>query len=330
MNPKLISRRRLVQHIGLGALLPWATLAQTAKYPSRNIRMIVPFPAGGGPDAVARLMAQIFSQRWGQSIVVENIGGASGQIGTQAVVRAAADGYTLLFSPPTPITIAEHFLPKPPYDALHDLSTAGLLGRNPAIIVAPSTLPVRTLNDFIALAKKEPGKYFYGSPGLGHAFHLTTEIIRTQAGIEITHVPYQGSAKAVMGLLSGDVQFLVQSVEAVKEHIRSGRLRALATLETSRLAAFPDVPTLAESGLKPLGIMNWYGAFFPAKTPADIIAFWEKEMLALTKDAAFTDKMRTMSFDPVAYSAQEFKQIMEVERAQWAAVIKNVKVSAQK
>ena len=330
MNPKLISRRRLVQHIGLGALLPWATLAQTAKYPSRNIRMIVPFPAGGGPDAVARLMAQILSQRWGQSIVVENIGGASGQIGTQAVVRAAADGYTLLFSPPTPITIAEHFLPKPPYDALHDLSTAGLLGRNPAIIAAPSTLPVRTLNDFIALAKKEPGKYFYGSPGLGHAFHLTTEIIRTQAGIEITHVPYQGSAKAVMGLLSGDVQFLVQSVEAVKEHIRSGRLRALATLVTSRLAAFPDVPTLAESGLKPLGIMNWYGAFFPAKTPADIIAFWEKEMLALTKDAAFTDKMRAMSFDPVAYSAQEFKQIMEVERAQWAAVIKNVKVSAQK
>ena len=123
---------------------------------------------------------------------------------------------------------------------------------------------------------------------------------------------------------------LFRSVEAVKEHIRSGRLRALATLETSRLAAFPDVPTLAESGLKPLGIMNWYGAFFPAKTPADIIAFWEKEMLALTKDAAFTDKMRTMSFDPVAYSAQEFKQIMEVERAQWAAVIKNVKVSAQK
>jgi len=292
--------------------------------------MVVPFPAGGGPDHVGRLMAQIFSTRWGQSIVVENIAGASGQIGTQAVVRASADGYTLLFAPPTPITIAEHFTPKPAYDAQRDLTTAGLLGRNPAIIVAPATLPVNNLREFIALAKKEPGKFFYGSPGLGHAFHLTTEIIRTQAGIDITHVPYQGSSKAVMGLLAGDVQFLVQSVEAVKEHIRSGRLRALATLENKSLSAFPDVPTLTESGFKPLGILNWYGAFFPSKTPAEIVSFWEKELLSLVNDPGFSAKMQSMSFDPIAYGTEEFNRIMEVERSEWAAVIKNVRVSTKK
>jgi tripartite-type tricarboxylate transporter receptor subunit TctC len=325
-----ISRRLVTQAIGAAALWPLLVASQTPKFPQKPIRMLIPFPAGGGPDSVGRLVAQILSARWGQSVVVDNVAGASGQIGTQVVSRAAPDGYTLLFAPPTPITIAEYFSPKPNYDAVQDLTTIALIGRNPAVIVVPASVPANNLSEFFALAKKDPNKYFYGSPGLGHAFHLTTEIITGQAGVHLTHIPYQGSSKAVMGMLSGDIQFLVQSVESVKEHIKSGRLRALATLENARLPAFPDLPTLTESGFPALGIMNWYGAFLPSKTPSDIVNFWEKELLSLAKDPAFNKKMAEMSFDPVTYGSQEFKRIMTVERAQWAAVIKATQISTQK
>jgi tripartite-type tricarboxylate transporter receptor subunit TctC len=143
-------------------------------------------------------------------------------------------------------------------------------------------------------------------------------------------VPYQGSSKAVMGMLTGDIQFLVQSVEAVKEHIKSGRMRALATLESTRLAALPDVPTLTEAGLTPLGIMNWYGAFVPAKTPANIAAFLEKELLSLAHEPAFGKRMHDMSFDPITMGAVDFRRIMAVEKTQWAGVIKATKISAKK
>lgn len=330
MTRNILSRRLAMGSVAAMAVSPLLARAQTQKYPTKSIRMVIPFPSGGGPDSVGRLVAQILSARWEQSIVVDNVAGASGQIGTQAVTRSAPDGYTLLFAPPTPITIADFFSPKPSYDATQDLTPAALIGRNPAVIVVPAALPVNTLAEFFALAKKEPGKYFYGSPGLGHAFHLTTEIIMGKAGVQLTHVPYQGSSKAVMGMLSGDIQFLVQSVESVKEHIKSGRLRALATLENARLPAFPEWPTLTESGFPALGIMNWYGAFFSSKVSSEVLSFWEKELLSLTKDPVFIKKMTDMNFDPVAYGSQEFKRIMTVERAQWAGVIKATHISTQK
>ena len=330
MNHFSNTRRKVLGAAALGMLNSGFSYAQNSKYPSRNIRMVVPFPAAGGPDTVGRLAASILGTKWGQQIVVENMPGASGQIGTNYVVKAASDGYTLLFSPPTPITIAEQFDPKPPYDANRDLIPAALLGRNPAVIVINGNVKANTLGEFIALAKKEPNKIFYGTPGLGHAFHLISEIIFTKAGIQLTNVPYQGSSPAVMGLLAGDVQFLVQSVESVKEHIKSGRLKALATLESSRLDAYPDLPTLAESGLSNLDIMNWYGAFFSSKTSPEIIAFWEKELFSLNKDATFQKKMREMSFDPVVYGSQEFTKMMALERAQWANVIKTAHVSIKK
>ncbi len=330
MTKSIFKRRTVLWSLGIGLSQPWCAWSQSPKYPTRPVRMVIPFPAGGGPDSVGRLIAQILSPRLDHPIVVENMAGASGQIATQAVVRAPADGHTLLFSPPTPITIAEFFSPKPAYDASKDLATVALIGRNPAVIVVPSSLPVQNLNEFWTLVKKEPDKYFYGSPGLGHAFHLTTEIILGKVGVRMSHIPYQGSAKAVMGMLTGDIHFLVQSVEAVKEHIKSGRLKALATLETTRLAAFPDWPTLTESGIPPLGIMNWYGAFFPAKTAPDIVSFWEKELLALARDPVFVKKMTDMSFDPLVLGSADFKRVMAVERTQWDAVIKTTHIATQK
>jgi len=330
MKPFSNSKRKLLSAFALSTLGAGFSNAQNAKYPSKSIRMIVPFPAAGGPDTVGRLAASILGPKWGQQIVVENMPGASGQIGTNHVVKAPSDGYTLLFSPPTPITIAEHFDPKPPYDSNRDLIPAALLGRNPAVIVINANVKANTMAEFIALAKKEPSKIFYGTPGLGHAFHLISEIIFTKAGIQLTNVPYQGSSPAVMGLLAGDVQFLVQSVESVKEHIKSGKLKALATLEASRLDAYPDLPTLAESGLSNLDIMNWYGAFFSAKTSPEIIGFWEKELFSLAKDPTFQRKMKEMSFDPVVFGSQEFTKMMNLERTQWGNVIKTAHVSIKK
>ena len=328
MQPTNIRRRAVCAATVL--LAASRTFAQAGKYPSRPVKLIVPSPPGGGPDIVGRLVAQLLSQRWGQQVLIENIAGASGQVGALGVVRAAADGYTLLFSPPTPVTIADNFEPKPPYNAQRDLVGVGLIGRNPALIVVNSTVKANTLREFIALAKAEPKKYFFGSPGIGNALHLIAEIVSAQAGIQMTHVPYKGSAPAVVGLIGNEVQFLVQSAEAVKEHVKGGRLKALATIESTRLEAFPEVPTLAESGLANLNIMNWYGAFVPAATPREIVEFWERELLAVAKDPAFIKRMKEMSFDPVAFGSQEFARMMAAERPQWSAVIKSAGIATKK
>ena len=246
MATRRLTRRKLcfaagasiAQAVGTNVL---AQSSPAAKYPSRPVRLIVPSPPGGGPDIVGRLVTQLLSQKWGQQLLIENIGGASGQVGALTVARAPADGYTLLFSAPTPLTIADNFEPKPPYNAQRDFVTAGLIGRNPALIVINSSVKATTLREFIALARAEPKKYFLGSPGIGNALHLIGEIVSVQAGIQMTHVPYKGSGPAVAGLLANDVQFLVQSAEAVRQHVQSGRLRALATIESTRLEAFPDV-----------------------------------------------------------------------------------------
>jgi tripartite-type tricarboxylate transporter receptor subunit TctC len=312
----------------IGAAAP--SIAQEQKYPARPIKMVVPTTPGGGVDAVARLVALHVAAKFGQQIPVENVSGAAQQIGTNAVVRAAADGYTVLFAPPTPITIAEHFDPKPPYDARNDLATAGMIGRNPGLIVINASIPANTVGEFIALAKANPKKYFYGSPGQGHAFHLITELFAREAGIEMTHVPYKGSGPAVVGLIAGDVQFAVQSAEAVKEHLRGGRVRALATLESNRLEGLPAVPTLAQSGLANLNVVNWYGVFLPAKTPRAIIDAWERELLALPKDDGFTQKMKAMNFDPVALGANEFTRMLNDERKQWQTVVKAAGIGTKK
>lgn len=304
--------------------------AQGARFPARPVKLVVPSPPGGGPDHVARLVAHQWSQRFGQQVVVENIAGASGQVATQGVVRAAPDGHTLLFSPPTPITVADNFEPRPPYDARRDLVTAGLVGRNPALLVINSSVKAATLRELVALAKAEPKKLFFGSPGLGNTLHLIAEIVCAKAGMQMTHVPYKGSGPAVVGLLGGEVQMLVQSAESVKEHIKTGRLRALATLESARLEAFPEVPTLAEAGLANLDIVNWYGVFMPAATPREVQEFLERELLALGKDAAFVRRMKDMSFDPIVMSARDFTRLMDAERPQWAAAIKAAGIGTKK
>ena len=315
-----------------GALLwagPLPEHAGAQQYPGRTIKLVSPFPPGGGVDIVGRLVAQGIAPRLGQQIVLENIGGASGTIGTQAVVRAAPDGYTLLFAPPTPITIVENFIPKLAYDVERDLIAVALVGRNPGLLVINGKVNARNLREFVALAKASPRKYFYGTPGQGHAFHLITEMFAREAGIEMTHVPYRGSGPALVGLVAGDVQFMVQSAGAVKEYLRDGRLRAVGTLESSRLETLPDIPTLADSGLANLNVINWYGVFVPQQTPREVVDTLEREMLTLPKNPDFVKKMKDLSFDPVVLGSREFTRMIHDERRQWKEVIKAAGIDAK-
>lgn len=316
--------------LALALILGYGQSAVAQKYPAKPIKLVVPSPPGGGLDIVARNLAQGLGLRLGQQVLVENVGGASQTIGTNTVVRSAPDGYTLLYAPSAPITIAENFDPKPPYDARRDLIGVAVIVRNPGLIVTNASVRANTMAEFIALAKAQPGKLFYGSPGTGHSFHLITEIFSSAAGIKMTHVPYKGSGPAVVALLAGDIQFLVQSVEAVRGHLRSGKLRALATLESSRLDALPNVPTLAQSGLKNLDLALWHGVLAPAKTPSDVIAILERELLALVRSPDFAKKLRDLEFVPVGENSKDFARRMAAEFEMWPEVVKSIGMTATK
>jgi tripartite-type tricarboxylate transporter receptor subunit TctC len=298
------------------------SLAQ--KYPVKTVRLVIPTAPGGGLDIAGRAVAQGLAPRLGQPVVVENIAGASQQLGTNTVVRAAPDGYTLLYAPAGPITLAENFEPKPPYDARRDLIGVATILRNPGLIVVNAKVKAGTLGEFIALAKSQPGKLFYGTPGTGHSFHLVTELFSKQAGIQMTHVPYKGSEPAVVALLAGDIQFSVQAVEAVKEHLRAGRLRALATLESNRLEALPNVPTLAQSGLKNLDLALWHGVFAPARTPNEVIQVLDRELVGLVRSPEFNKKLQELSFEPLPEGSQEFTRRMAAEFELWKAAVKAI------
>ncbi|MCC6475031.1 MAG: tripartite tricarboxylate transporter substrate binding protein [Burkholderiales bacterium] len=300
-----------------------------AQFPSRALKLVSPFPPGGGVDIVGRMVAQGLSARLGQPVVAENIAGASGTIGVMTVARAAPDGHTLLFGSPSTITIAENFAANPDYNPGRDLVPVALTGRYFATIVVNPSVPAGSLRQFVAQAKAYPRKFFYGTPGHGHAFHLMTELFSRKAGIEMVHVPFRGSGPGLVALLAGDVQFMVQSSGAVRNHLREGRLRAIATLESSRLESLPAVPTMADEGLENLGIVNWFGLFVPARTPADLIERLERETFALEKQAGFAEKMKQLDYDPVVRGGRELAGIIERERAQWRAVILSSGIKAK-
>ena len=306
-----------------------AALAQA--YPTKAVRLIVPAEPGGGLDIPARSVAQGLSQRFGQTVFVENVIGAAQQLGVLALVKAPADGYTILYGGSTPITIAGNFDPKPPYDARRELIGVAVVARNPRLIVISPDVKASTLTDFFALARQQPGKFFYGSPGLGHSFHLLTELLSTQAGIKMTHVPYKGSAPANRGMLGGEVQFLIQSPEAVAPFLKAGKMRALATLDHTRLESLPDVPTLSQAGAKDLDFEEgWHGIYAPAKTPRDVLSVIEREIMGLVKNPEFAATMKAMNFVPVGSGMPDIAKRLETEFRVWPEVVKAANIESSR
>ena len=307
----------LIALLGICAM-PQAT-AQT--YPSRPIRLVVPFPAGGPADAVARLVAPHLAEAWGQQTVIDNRGGASGIIATEIVARAAPDGYTLI-STSSSFTINASLYPKLPYNSAEDFTAIAPLAYGPGMLVVHPSVPTRNLPELIALAKAQPRALSYASSGAGSPGHLTFELIKRLSGIDIAHIPYKGMAPGLVDLLAGQVQAAIPTISAALPHVRSGRLRALAVTSAQRWRTVPDLPTVAESALPGFESVLWYGILGPARLPAAIVAKINTEATGIMQRADVRERLDAAGMEPMKMQPREFAAYIKSEIDKWSKVVK--------
>lgn len=292
-------------------------------YPSRQITIVVGFSAGGSTDIVARLLAEEMRKSWGQPVVVDNRPGAGGNIGAALVAKAKPDGYTLLMGSVGPLAINASLYREMPYDNLKDFTPVSLVVHVPNMLVAnPAAMPVNSFAEFVALAKANPGKYFFASTGTGTSSHLSGELLKTMAGVDATHVPYKG-AVALNDLLAGEqVHFMFATIPSVIEFVRAGRLRALAVTSKTRSAAVPDVPTVAESGYPDFEASSWFGLLGPAGLPQDLVAKLYGEVARVLRMPDIRAKLIQLGADPVGSTPDEFAAYLRAETVKWAKVVK--------
>jgi tripartite-type tricarboxylate transporter receptor subunit TctC len=304
--------------------LPLPAAAQT--YPNRPVRIVAPFPAGGGLDLVSRALGQRLSTALGQSIIIDNRSGADGMIGTEQVAKAAPDGYTLLISSTGPMVINPALNIKMPYDTLRNFAPITLVVVQPLCLVVHPSLPVKSVKELIALAKAKPGQLNYGSGGIGNGAHLAGEIFRTITSIDIVHVPYKGAAPAVVDLLAGQVQMMLNSIPVMLPFIKSAKLRALAVGADKRMAILPEVPTMRESGIAKFDANSWYGFFAPAGTPKEIVSRLNYESAKILRSQEMRDFMSPQGAEAIGDSPEEFSAHIRSELAKWAQAVKTAGV----
>ena len=304
--------------------LPLPAAAQT--YPNRPVRIVAPFPAGGGLDLVSRALGQRLSTALGQSIIIDNRSGADGMIGTEQVAKAAPDGYTLLISSTGPMVINPALNIKMPYDTLRNFAPITLVVVQPLCLVVHPSLPVKSVKELIALAKAKPGQLNYGSGGIGNGAHLAGEIFRTITSIDIVHVPYKGAAPAVVDLLAGQVQMMLNSIPVLLPFIKSAKLRALAVGADKRMAILPEVPTMRESGIAKFDANSWYGFFAPAGTPKEIVSRLNYESAKILRSQEMRDFMSPQGAEAIGDSPEEFSAHIRSELAKWAQAVKTAGV----
>lgn len=300
--------------------------ALAQQYPSSPIRMVVPFPAGGGTDNVARIVAQAVSKKMGASIVIENKPGASGALGAETAARAEPDGYTVMLTNQGPVTIVPFLEQKLAYDVTRDFAPIALVGRQPALFVVNKMVPAKSLSELVALAKSKPGELNFGSPGVGSDLHVIAELLNAEAGIKIEHIPFRGGAPALNALLGGQIQMMVAVYSTVKPHLESGALRALATANPKRLAALPDVPTTAEAGLPRVSATPWWGLFAPAKTPDAILQKWGQTLSDLQADPEFQKQLANLEIEGVVIRPPEFQKIIQDEQGMWKGLLGSLSI----
>lgn len=292
-------------------------------YPSRPITIVVGFSAGGTTDIITRLISDELRKALGQPIIIENKPGAGGNIGADIVAKARPDGHTLLMGSVGPLAINASLYKRMPYDNLKDLTPITLVAHVPnMLVVNPRTVPAQTFQEFIALAKAHPGKYFYASTGSGTSSHLSGVLLNLQAGLDLTHVPYKG-AVALNDVLSGEsVQCMFATIPSAIQLVRGGKLRALAVTSLRRSGGVPDVPTIAESGFPGFDASSWFGLVGPAGLPREIALKVQGEVARILKDPALREKFIQQGADPIANTPDEFGQYMKDETAKWAKIVK--------
>jgi tripartite-type tricarboxylate transporter receptor subunit TctC len=303
------------------ALAPWPASAQAPEaWPSKPIRLILPFPPGGPTDILGRMVADRLTASLGQPVIVENRGGAGGNIGAEAAAKSAPDGYTLLLVS-NPIVISPSLYSKLNYDPQRDFAPVSLLATVPNVMVTYPSLGVNTLQEFIALAKSKPGMNF-GSGGAGTSNHAAGELFNILAGVKLVHVPYKGVNLAMNDVLAGRIQLVVIGVPAAGPHIKAGRLRALAVIAPHRLPAFPDVPTVAEAGLPTFEVTTFYGVLAPAGTPKPVVSRLNADLVRIMHSPELKDRLAVMATDPATGTPEEFGDFLKRETAKWGEVVR--------
>ena len=298
-------------------------------FPTKPVKIIVAFPPGGGTDIVARLLGQRLGDTWGQPVIVENRAGAAGVIGTEAAAKSEPDGHTLFMATMGNMTANQHLYTKMTVDPLRAFAPITKVVDVHFVFMANPTLQANNVQEVIALAKRKPGELPYSSSGAGGAPHLAMELFKRQAGIELTHVPYKGSAPSITDLIGGRVMLSMDSLVQSLPHIKAGRLKAIAVLGPKRAALLPDVPTVAESGLTGYALTNWFGLLAPAATPPDRVTKLHADVVAQLKDAELQKKIADLGADVVGNTPQEFGAAMRTESAQWAEIIKSANIRAE-
>ncbi len=304
-----------------------ATAAET--YPTRPVRVIVPFPAGGSIDIVARAVAQRWSAQLGQQLVIDNRAGAAGAIGTQLVAHAPADGYTLLYGNLGPLSIGPHLTPAG-YDIFKDLAPVSQVTSSPFMIFASATLPANTAKELIAYARERPGQLNYATSGIGSGLHLAGELFQSVAGVKFVHVPFKGMGQAAPEIASGRVQLAVSTVPGVLPHVKAGRMKGIVSSGTRRSAQLPDVQTCTEAGLPRFCSSAWHAVVAPARTPKPVIAKIHRTLVATLASQELRDQLlRQEDAETVASTPEELAKFLRSESARWAKIIKEVGVKAE-
>jgi tripartite-type tricarboxylate transporter receptor subunit TctC len=314
---------RSLSRWALGALFACIAFGASAQgYPNRPIKLIVPFPAAGTTDILARDVAQKLTESLGQSVVVDNRPGAGGNIGADLVAKSPPDGYTLLMGTVGTHAINPSLYAKMPYDHIKDFIPVVLVAGVPNVLVVNPALPVKTVADLIKLAKEKPGTINFASSGSGTSIHLSGELFKTMTGVEMTHVPYKGSSPALTDLMGGQVQIMFDNLPSSLALIKSGKLRAIAVTSLTRAPALPDVPTLSESGLPGFQASSWFGVLAPAGTPAPVVAKINDEVNKWLQSSDSREKLLAQGAEAAGGSPEQFAAFIRVETDKWAKVVK--------
>jgi tripartite-type tricarboxylate transporter receptor subunit TctC len=303
----------------LAALAPFVCAQQ---YPNRPVRVILPVPAGGTPDVVARMVTPGLVSEFGQQFVIDNRAGAGGLIAAEMAARAAPDGYTLFFSSPGALTILPYLQKQVAYDAARDFAPVSLAAIGPFLLIAHPSVPVQTVKDLLALAKAKPGALNYASAGSGAANHLAMELFKSMAGVDILHVPYKGAPQAVTDLIGGSINLMFNSIPPVIQHIKAGRLKLLGVSSAKRSPQLPDVPTVSEAGVRGYESTTWFGLLAPAKTPPAIIARLNQATVKAVNAPELKTQLAVLGYDPVGSTPAEFAAFISAEAKKNAKIVK--------
>lgn len=324
-KPTNLQRRRALRRgLTLSASLALTTLSLGAHaadaWPAKPLRIVVPFPPGGGTDIVARAVGQKLAERLKQAVVIDNKPGASTVIGTEAVTKAAPDGYTLLLSGSTTYTVTPALRTRISYDPVRDLTPLAIVARTPLVLVVPAQRPWKNVKDLVAAARAEPRSVRYATFGNGSAPHLSGELFALAAGVKLQDVPYKGSSQTAIALIGGEIEMGIDTVAAVAPHVRAGKLRALAVMGAQRASMLPGVPTIGEQQLPDASFDGWYALSGPAGLPAPIAQAITQATTAVMADTTLQEQLRTQGMEPVAIGPSEFRKTMETEIARFRAL----------